>query len=43
MSVLKITSENYEEALELKEKENYKIKLIEAKTFTQVLEDLKNI
>ena len=38
-----VPSENYEEALELKEKENYKIKLIEAKTFTQVLEDLKNI
>lgn len=38
-----VPSGNYEEALELKEKRNYNIKLIEAKTFSQVLEDLKNI
>ncbi len=34
---------NYEEALEIKEKEKYNIKLIEAKNFTQVLNDLENI
>ena len=34
---------NYEEAIKLKEKNNYKIKIIEAKTFEQVLEELRSI
>ncbi|MCX4365133.1 MAG: PDZ domain-containing protein [Bacilli bacterium] len=36
-----VPSENYEEALELQKKYDYKIKIIEAKTFDQVLEELK--
>ncbi len=38
-----VPTDNYQEALEIKEKEKYDIKLIEAKTFEQVLEDLENI
>lgn len=36
-----VPSENYNEAVELQKKHNYKIKIIEAKTFDQVLEELK--
>lgn len=38
-----VPTENYEEAIKIKEKEKYKIRIIEAKTFSQVLEELKNI
>ena len=37
------TGKNYQDAVKLKKKKNYKIKIIEAKTFDQVLEELKNI
>ncbi len=37
-----VPSDNYEEAIELQKKYNYDIKIIEAKTFDQVLEELKN-
>ena len=37
------TGENYEEAKEIIEENNYKIKLIEAKDFKQVLEELKKL
>lgn len=36
-----VPSANYEEAIELQKKHNYKIKIIEAKTFDQVIEELK--
>ncbi len=35
------SGKNYEDALKLKKEKNYKIKIIEAKTFNQVLEELK--
>ena len=38
-----VPSDNYEEAKEVVSKYNYKIKLIEAKNFNQVLEDLEKI
>ena len=34
---------NYEEALKVKKENNYKIKLIKAENFTQVLESLENL
>ena len=34
---------NYKEAVKLKKEKNYKIKIIEAKTFNNVIEDLSNI
>ena len=37
------TGENYEEAKKLVKKNNYDIKLIEAKTFNQVLAEIKNL
>ena len=37
------TGRNYKEAVKEKEKHNYSIKIIEAKTFEQVLEELKKI
>ncbi|MDE5630608.1 MAG: PDZ domain-containing protein, partial [Bacilli bacterium] len=36
-----VPTDNYEEAIELQKKYNYDIKIIEAKTFDQVLEELK--
>lgn len=38
-----VPTNNYKEALEVKEKEGYKIKLIEAKTFEGVLADLSKL
>lgn len=37
-----VPTDNYEEAIKLQKKYDYKIKIIEAKTFDQVLEELKN-
>lgn len=37
-----VPTDNYKEAIELQKKYNYDIKIIEAKTFDQVLEELKN-
>ena len=38
-----VPADNYEEAKQIVNKYNYKIKLIEAKNFNQVLEDLEKI
>lgn len=38
-----VPTENYQEALRVKKDNNYKIKLIEAKTFDQVIKELENI
>jgi len=41
--VFLVPSKNYEEAIKLKEKNNYDITIIEASNFSEVIEALKNL
>ena len=41
--VFLVPSDNYEEAKKVKKEHDYKIKIIESRTFSQVLEDLKEL